>query len=129
MPEAPASVSDIKITSFSTRSQLRGDALIVALTGNADMAAHDQLKVFLEDLHRTAAGLGVRETVLELQDLYFMNSSCLSLLLRLVNSVLQSKQSKYTVRFRLNPNLRWQKRSMDAIRSYAEDIVVIEQAL
>jgi anti-anti-sigma factor len=126
MPEPPASVSDIKITSFSTRSQQRGDALIVAMSGNADMAAHDQLKVFLDEVHRTAAGLGVRETVLELQDLYFMNSSCLSLLLRLVNSVLQSKHSKYILRFRLNPNLRWQKRSMDAIRSYAEDVVVVE---
>jgi anti-anti-sigma factor len=126
MPEPPASIRDIKIQTFSTQSEQRGDALVVSLSGNADMAVHDQLKSFLDDLHRTAGALSIEETVFELQELYFMNSSCLSLLLRLVNSVLQSKQHKYTLRFRSNPNLRWQKKSLEAIRSYAREVVVVE---
>jgi hypothetical protein len=33
---------------------------------------------------------------------------------------------RYKIRFRSNPNLRWQKKSLQALRSYAPDIVVIE---
>jgi anti-anti-sigma factor len=127
MSEPPSSIKDIKIQTFSTYSQQQGDTLVVALSGNADMAVHDQLRAFLDELHRTAGAHSIREAVLEMQELYFMNSSCLSLLLRLVNSLLKSKPPAYTIRFRSNPNLRWQKKSLDAIRAYAgTDVVVVE---
>jgi anti-anti-sigma factor len=119
------SISDIKAQGFSTQSQRENDAIIVQLTGNADMAVHEQLKNFLDEVHRSAMTTRVRETIFELQDLYFMNSSCLSLFLRLINTVLESRY-RYALRFRSNPNLRWQKRSLEAIRSYAQDVVIVD---
>jgi anti-anti-sigma factor len=126
MHEAPASVKDVQMQTFSTQSQQLRDTLVVLMSGNADTAAHDQLKKFLDDLHRAAVTLSVREAVFDMRELYFMNSSCLSLLLRLINSVVKSQSPAYKVRFRSNPNLRWQRRSLEAIRSFAREIVVVE---
>jgi hypothetical protein len=120
-----AYIADISVPTFSTQSHKRPEGIAVSFTGNADMAIHAQLKVFLDELHGAASGMHAREVIFDVQELYFMNSSCLSLLLRLINTILASP-NKYSLRFRSNPNLRWQKRSLQAIQSYARDIVVIE---
>jgi len=121
------SINDIKVPTFSTRSQRDVETITVAFTGNADMAVHEQLKVFFDELHVLAEVSRVREAVFDLEELYFMNSSCLSLLLRLINSIKESRRPHhYKLRFRSNPNLRWQKRSLEAIRSFAADVVAVE---
>jgi hypothetical protein len=122
-----ASINDIKVPTFSTRSQRDVETITVAFMGNADMAVHEQLKVFFDELHLWAEACRVREAIFDLEELYFMNSSCLSLLLRLINSIKESRRARpYKLRFRSNPNLRWQKRSLEAIRSFAADVVAVE---
>jgi anti-anti-sigma factor len=120
-------ITDVKIETFSTQSREQSDAIVIKMSGNADMAAHDRLKSFLDDVHVAAKSLAVREVTFDVQELYFMNSSCLSLLLRLINAVVESPGGKpYGLRFRSNANLRWQARSLRALGSYAQDIVVVE---
>ncbi len=115
---ATLGIKDVTTDTFSTESERRGETIVIWLRGNADMAVHEHLKGFLHP---------VKEIVFELQELYFMNSSCLSLLLRMINGVMGTQDThKCTVRFRSNPNLRWQKKSLQALHSYAEDIVVVE---
>jgi hypothetical protein len=126
MPASGPILTDIQEPTFSTQTHRNGDAIVVAMKGNADTIVGDRLKVFLDDLHRAAGAWSIREAVFELHDLYFMNSSCLSLFLRLINVVLESRLHKYTLRFRSNPNLRWQQKSLQAIVSYAGEIVSVE---
>jgi hypothetical protein len=117
----------IKAETFTARYEPRGAAFVVWLSGNADMAVHDQVKTFLDSLDRAVRAAHAKEAVFELGELYFMNSSCLSLLLRFINGVVGLRASEqYKVRLRSNPNLRWQKKSLAALRAYAQEIVVVE---
>jgi anti-anti-sigma factor len=122
-----ANKSTIKAEGFSAELEHRGSAVVVSMRGNADMAVHDKLKVFLDDLHRTVTSARAKEAVFEFEELYFMNSSCLSLLLRFINTVVGTPTSQhYLVKFKSNPKLRWQQKSLDALRAYAQDHVFVE---
>jgi anti-anti-sigma factor len=117
----------IKAEGFSAQLEQRGSAVVVSMRGNADMAVHDKLKAFLDDVHATVRGAGAKEAVFEFEELYFMNSSCLSLLLRFINTVVATPTSQhYLVKFKSNPKLRWQQKSLDALRAYAQDHVFVE---
>jgi hypothetical protein len=123
----PVGITDITVESFSTKSERKGDALEIILRGNADMAIHEQLKTFLDAVDQHAKQQRIKEATFGLQELYFMNSSCLSLLLRMINGVVEAQSvHRYKIRFRSNPNLRWQKKSLQALRSYAPDTVFVE---
>jgi anti-anti-sigma factor len=120
-------ITDVAGKFFSTASRCEGSALVVEMRGNADVEAVAALGGFLEQLDATAKRLGVDEAVLELHDLYFMNSTCMSLLMRRVSDLMKEQTTKrYKLRFRSNPNLRWQKRSLQALRSLAQEIVIVE---
>jgi hypothetical protein len=122
-----AGITDIEEATFSTQSARKASTIVVKMRGNADTTIHDRLKVFLDDVHRAAEKLHFSEAVFDVEELYFMNSSCMSLILRMINGMLESPQSKkYVIRFRSNRNLRWQRKSLEAIRSYAPDVVVVE---
>lgn len=120
-------VSEIEMEGFSAHLERRGSALVVPLKGNADMAVQEKLRAFLDHLASASQASTVKETVFELDELYFMNSSCLSLLLRFINRILEvPKDRRPTVRFRSNQNLQWQRKSLQALQSYAQEIVVVE---
>jgi anti-anti-sigma factor len=120
-------VSDVHKATFGTRSERGSAGVVVHMRGNADIDAQEQLKLFLDALHDEARRLGLGAIVFDLDELYFMNSSCLSLLLRFVNAAMPSPNSQgIRLTFRSNPHLRWQRRSLQALRSYAPDIVSIE---
>ncbi len=121
------SITEVAADSFSTKSARAGDGLTLVLRGNADMAIHERLKAFLDQVDAQAKAHRLKEALFDLQELYFMNSSCLSLLLRMINGVVEPQNPhKYKIRFRSNPNLRWQKKSLQALHSYAPDIVAVE---
>jgi anti-anti-sigma factor len=121
------SSSTIKAESFTAHYEEQGDRVVVSMRGNADMAVHERVKAFLDALDQAVRAAGAKEAVFELAELYFMNSSCLSLLLRFINGIVaQRAGDQYKVRFRSNQNLRWQRKSLAALRAYAPDLVVIE---
>jgi anti-anti-sigma factor len=120
-------ISDVQEETFGTKSDQAGDSIVVRMRGNADIQVQDRLRRFLNALDLEAKRLQVKETTFDLQELYFMNSSCLSLLLRHINGVLESRTSHaYGLRFRSNPNLLWQKRSLQALHSFAPNVVIVE---
>src|SRR5579872_9019 len=121
------SINEIKVDTFAAHWERQGAAVIVWMKGNADMAVHERLKTFLDAVDLSVKASQAKEAVFELEDLYFMNSSCLSLLLRFINGILGLRASeRYKVRFRSNPNLRWQKKSLAALKAYAQDLVTID---
>ncbi len=122
-----AHLVDVKLESFWTESSHCGETIAIKMRGNADMAAHDQLKRFLDDVHASAMASRIKQVGFDVQELYFMNSTCLSLLMRLINAVIESSSPPpYSLRFKSNPNLRWQARSLRALSSYALNVVFVE---
>jgi hypothetical protein len=126
MTVGDAGVTEVEEMTFSTQSQLTASSIVVKMVGNADSAVHDRFKLFLDELSEAAVKLRVQEAVFDFEDLYFMSSSCLALFLKMVTGVIERPSERYAIRFRANPNLRWQRRSLNAVRMYAPDIVVIE---
>jgi anti-anti-sigma factor len=122
-----ASGNAIKAEGFTAQFDHRGSAVVVSMRGNADMAVHEKLKAFLDEVDQKVRSARAKEAVFEFEELYFMNSSCLSLLLRFINTVVGAQASQqYLVRFKSNPKLRWQQKSLDALRAYAQDLVFVE---
>jgi anti-anti-sigma factor len=122
-----ASSNTIKAEGFTAQLEHRRSAVVVSMRGNADMEVHERLKTFLDDLDKTVRATHAKEAVFEFEELYFMNSSCLSLLLRFINAVVAAPGgNQYVVKFKSNPKLRWQQKSLEALRSYAQDVVFIE---
>jgi anti-anti-sigma factor len=120
-------LSEINLEGFSAHTEHRPDSIVVSLKGNADMAVQEKLRVFLDSLASLSQLPTVKEAVFDLGELYFMNSSCLSLLLRFINRVLEFPNDRRPrVRFRSNPNLQWQKKSLQALHAYAQEVVVVE---
>lgn len=119
--------STVKTQWFTAQMEQRGDQIFVSMSGNADMEIHERLKKFLHDLHAMAKALRPQEVVFQFQELYFMNSSCMSLLLRFINDVQSSRAAEqFNVRLRSNPDQRWQRKSFDAMQAYAPELVTVE---
>jgi len=120
-------IHDVCAQHFTTNANYDGKAVVAQLHGNADMAAQPGLQILLDELDIEARRLGVREVVIELQDLYFMNSSCLSLFVRWIGGLRDRELSKlYRIKFRSNPNLRWQRHSLRALSALAQGFVDVE---
>jgi anti-anti-sigma factor len=119
-------VAEVNTPTFSTESRVTTRAIVVKVRGNADSAVIEPFQVFLDQVGNAAQALRVQETVFDLKDLYFMNSSCMALFLRMVKRVIEHSIDKYAIRFCVNPQLVWQRQSLSAIRNFAPSIVVIE---
>ena len=117
----------LTLESFSSRVRQDGDALMVDLIGNADLRAKKELGTMLTALHREALDKGIREVVIDVRALEFMNSSCFKAFVTWLTDIMELPAAQqYHVRFRSNPDTLWQRRSLHALRSYALMIVNIE---
>jgi hypothetical protein len=114
-------------------SELRADASIedravrVILSGSAESSAKEALDGLLRALHVEALGQGLREVVVDVRDLEFMNSSCFKSFvfwLREAQEVDPAKQ--YKIRLLSDDAKHWQRRSLAALACFAADLVHIE---
>src|SRR5258708_11535147 len=123
----PAGIKEVREEGFVATSARRGDSIVITMSGNADSGVQEKLKAFLDELHNAAKFLRIKEAVFDMHELYFINSSCLSLFLRLLNAVHESRDvHAYTFRFRSNPNLHWQRPRLESLRAYAKELVIVE---
>jgi hypothetical protein len=112
---------------FSATVTLADSVLGVALNGTGDVRAQEPLEGFLTALHVEASRLHVAEVKLDCRELQFMNSSCLKALVSWIAIVQESELSgQYKICFVSNPKLHWQRRSLNALRCFASDLVRIE---
>lgn len=120
------SVPSIQKPGFTAVATQTGTSVGLRLTGNADMAIIDELGKFLVGLHVAALNQKVTDVQIDLRELYFMNSSCLRHLVTWLSSVNELPQAQqYRLVFMSNANLRWQARSLQALKHFAEGLVVI----
>jgi hypothetical protein len=103
--------------------------LVVSVKGNADNAALDALDQLLQRTHAEAKRLAVRETVVDLRQLEFMNSSCFKSFVSWINDVLELPPERhYKVQFLSNPKLHWQKRSLHSLRCFAVELITVVES-
>ena len=115
----------LSLASFQATPTLENDRLALRFVGNGDMNAIAPLSAFLKQVHEEATRLAVTEVRCDLQQLVFMNSSCFKSFVVWIDTV-KTSAVRYQIAFKTNPNLPWQRRSLEALRRLAANIVTIE---
>lgn len=118
------SLQDVHGEVFNTQSELVAQRLRVKLTGCLDMETAPALERFLGALTRALSTDGVREIEFDTEGLYLMSSSSISHMATWVKR-LKSVSPSCRIRFKTNPNLAWQRRTLDSIRRVAEAMVEV----
>jgi len=110
---------------FQARPSLEGSRLAIAFSGSGDMKAIEVLASYLKRVHAEALRLSVSEVRCDLRKLVFMNSSCFKSFVVWIDT-LKSAPDPYQIGFLTDPSLHWQRRSLEALRRLAVNIVSIE---
>jgi hypothetical protein len=101
------------------------DAMHVVLEGTADMRSVGAMDELVRAAHAQAVAAKVKVVIIDLRALEFMSSSCF---IRLVAwlSWIEESPLRYMMRIRSSRQHHWQKRSLHALRSFADALVVID---
>ncbi len=110
---------------FEVAPMLVDRTLSLVFSGSGDMNAIALLSDYLKQVHVEALRLAVAEVSCNLQQLVFMNSSCFKSFVVWIDTV-KNSPVRYQIAFKTNPNLHWQRRSLEALRRLAANIVTIE---
>ena len=103
------------------------DRLVVRFSGNADMEATPVLEHYLRDLHQSVLAEKISCVIFDIADLDFMNSSSFKSFVTWISHVVKAPPAqRYQVRFLSNPELQWQRRSLEALLRFAPDVVAID---
>jgi hypothetical protein len=117
----------VDVPTFTATCNLEGRSLTAELTGTADLIVRERVDNFLGQLQEEAARQRIKEVVMDLRKLEFMNSSCFKSFVSWINTVQeQPSESQYRIRLLSNPQLLWQRRSMHALKCFAVDLIDLE---
>jgi anti-anti-sigma factor len=112
---------------LTSRASLDGSTLILSLEGTVDDKSRFKLEEVLARLHEESKRLAMRQVVLDLRALEFMNSSGMKVLVSWVRGAHKlTGTERYTIRFIVSPESHWQKRSLHAIVGLGDPLVTIE---
>ena len=110
---------------LTCEASLVDSKLTVAFNGTGDVAAIELLANYLKQLHAEAERLLVTEVTCDFRQLSFMNSSCFKSFVVWIDTVKNAARS-YRIRFLTDPGMQWQRRSLEALRRLATDVVSVE---
>lgn len=101
--------------------------LDLRFSGTADMHAIEPLDAYLGAIHATALERHARRVRVDFRKLDFMNSSCFKSFVSWIGHVQDAAPSdRYQIEFQSNVQMHWQRRSLNALRCFAMDLVSIE---
>jgi hypothetical protein len=112
---------------FALEPSLEADRLRIDFSGTGDMSAIEELNAYLKRVHAEAQRLFIREVACDLRKLSFMNSSCFKAFVTWIDAV-KTDTRQYRIVLLANPELHWQRRSLEALRRLATGIVSVEQS-
>lgn len=110
---------------FQAVATLEGTRLTIAFSGNGDLHAIEPLADYLKRVQVEALRLKVLEVRCDFKKLVFMNSSCFKSFVVWIDTVKNAPHS-YKIVFVTEPSVHWQRRSLEALRRLAMDVVSIE---
>lgn len=103
--------------------------LTLRFKGVADMSSIAPLDDYLRAAHLEAKQTRVQTVVVDFRALEFMNSSCFKCFVEWLGTVQDLPPSeRYKVLFESNRDMHWQRRSLNALRCFAMDVVAVSAA-
>ena len=118
-------LSGVETAGFSCAPTLDAGKLTVSFVGTGDVAAIEVLGAYLQQVHAEAERLSLTEVTCDFRKLSFMNSSCFKAFVVWIDTVKNAPQS-YRIRFLTDPEMHWQRRSLEALRRLATTVVTVE---
>lgn len=118
-------LSPVETAGFSCAPTLDAGKLSVSFVGTGDVAAIEVLGAYLKQVHAEAQRLGVPEVTCDFRKLSFMNSSCFKAFVVWIDTV-KNAERLYRIRFLTDPEMHWQRRSLEALRRLATTVVTVE---
>ncbi len=104
-----------------------GSPAELRLSGIADGSATTSLIDLIGRLHDALVADGAREIVVEIRELELMSATAFNALVGWLTKVNElTADRRYQLRFRANPEIPWQQRSLQTLSCFATDLVVIE---
>jgi hypothetical protein len=120
-------IGSIEGNRFSAKVSTCDRRIQVSLTGTADLLVSGQIETLLRQVHLEAQRCSAEEVTVDVRELEFMNSSCLKSFVRWICAVQeQTGPAKYRIVFLSSPSVGWQRRSLNALASLAEEIVSVQ---
>ena len=111
---------------FAFKAGIEGGGVRIGMTGAADARATTELETFLRNTHEEARRLAVAEVCVDLTGLSFMNSSCFRAFVGWLYSVQEMPaEAQYQIRFAWDGKSYWQRRSLQALKTFASTVVQI----
>jgi hypothetical protein len=116
----------LTLSGFEVHPVQKDGTLELSLRGNADMTVSSSLGRYLKEVDAKARLDGVGIVHVRLGDLYFVSSSCFQAIAAWLLAVAaRNAPERYTVKFETHAAHGWQRRSLEAIRRVAPDVVVV----
>jgi len=130
--EQSSPVSELAITEPDTRLHARGfsrlDVLAAQLVGLAEIPEQLSLRGLLGTLHALALERKSKIVEIDVRTVRFMSSSCIKELVGHLSQVRALPEAeRYRVRYVLDPFVRWQRPSLQALYAFAPDVVMTRE--
>ena len=102
-------------------------ALLVRLSGTADLRVTETVEKLLSTVHQQATSGHLEQVKVDLRNLEFMNSSCFKSFVSWISQVQEmAEASQYRILFFSNPAILWQRRSLNALSCFAAHLITID---
>lgn len=118
----PFSTEELKITPSRD-----ADTISIVVDGSATAYRPEALRAYLQRLHGECIRLAIREVIVDLRGLEFMNSASFSTFIDWLVTLQEEDLSRqYSVRYLSSPEHRWQRRTLQALQCLAVNLVSID---
>ena len=104
-----------------------GQAGHVRMSGTGETDGVEVLRVFLRNLHQAALASELSQVVVDLEELKFINSSCLKAMVAWIYEV-DTTGRPYRIRLLRDARMHWQKGSLDTLRRLAPEVVEVQES-
>jgi hypothetical protein len=122
----PADVSSIRELDFAAEVH-SGDPAELRLSGSADIVIADSLEAMVGELHEALEASNARAVVIDMRSLELMNAAAFNALVTWLGLVHEMPpERRYQFRFRSNPEIHWQRRSLETLSCFATDLITVE---
>lgn len=112
---------------FAIVAESAGDTITLVFRGNADMASIEPLDEYLRNVHEKSLAHAIKTVRVDFKALEFMNSSCFKAFVEWLGNVQDlAAKDRYGVVFESNRDMHWQRRSLNALRCFAMDVVTVD---
>ena len=121
-----AAFATVATGDFEGSAVHQGKEIAVQLKGNCDVTAPPALDELIGKIHAEANKQSISEAVIDIRELEFMNSSSFKTLITWIMQIKElAQEQRYRLRFLSNPEQPWQKRSLETLRCFADDLIFV----